>query len=63
MTLWMEVTLDEYELPVAVAGTARELAKLRNTTAMSIITSISKHRHGVIKRCKYVKVTVNDNED
>lgn len=63
MTVWMEVSQDEFELPVAVAGTARELAKLRNTTPMNIITSISKHRRGVIKRCKYVKVTVDDNED
>ena len=28
MTIWMYVTLDEYELPEAVADTAADLAKM-----------------------------------
>ena len=27
-TVWMEVTMDEYELPIRIADTARELAKM-----------------------------------
>ena len=30
MTLWLEVTQDDYELPVAVADSCTELAKMRH---------------------------------
>ena len=45
-TIWLKVTSDELELPVAVADTAEQLAKMCVTTVGSIYSSVSKVRHG-----------------
>lgn len=52
----MKVTKDKYELPVAVADNAVELAGIVNTTANSISSSIC-HGYGT-----YVKVVIDDEE-
>lgn len=39
--LWIKVTHDEYELPVAVADTARELARMCGVTVSTIWTTMS----------------------
>ena len=58
MTLYMEVTRDKYELPLAVADTLRELASMRNTNPSTICKSIN---HGKDKRgLKYVKIEIED---
>lgn len=44
MKLYMRTTTDELELPIAVAGSAKELAKMTGTTAASVLSSIS-HKH------------------
>lgn len=44
MIIWMEVTKDEYELPIAVADTAQELAKMCGTTANNVMSSASHHK-------------------
>lgn len=52
--IWMEVTQDEYELPVAVAGSLNALARILGVTPSAI-------SHGVKKfgsRSKYRKVEV-----
>ena len=56
MVVWMKVTKDKYELPVAVADNAVELAGIVNTTANSISSSIC-HGYGT-----YVKVVIDDEE-
>ena len=56
MVVWMKVTKDKYELPVAVADSAVELAGIVNTTANSISSSIC-HGCGT-----YVKVVIDDEE-
>ena len=55
----MEVTQDEYELPVAVAYTIDELARLRNTQAATIRSCISYEKAGRIKS-KYKRVEIID---
>lgn len=62
MTLWMAVTNDEYELPIAVADTCKELATMIGVDAYSI----RKHRwwcktNGV--KCQYHKIEVDDDDD
>lgn len=44
MKLYVRTTTDEPELPVAVAGSAKELAEMTGTTAACVLSSIS-HGH------------------
>lgn len=46
MKLYLRTTTDEYELPVAVADSPRELAKMLGTTKDSVLSSISHKRPG-----------------
>lgn len=52
--IWMEVTPDRYELPVAVADSLRALANLRGVTPAEISHSV--HKFG--DRGKYRRVEV-----
>lgn len=54
--LWLLVEADEYELPLVVADTARELAEKCGTTKHNVETFVSKKSNGRIKGTKYVKV-------
>lgn len=42
--LWIKVTDDELEYPVAIADSARELAKMLGVSTNSIYSAISKSR-------------------
>lgn len=46
MTLYLRTTVDEYELPIAVAESAKELAGILGTTPGSVMSSISHKRPG-----------------
>ena len=46
---YIKVTTDEYELPLAVAESARELAIMCHTTENAVLSSISKKRAGWIR--------------
>ena len=62
MTLWMEVTMDEYELPVAVASSVEELARKIGKTTNNIYSAIYKAKvRGY--RSRYVKVEVEDDKE
>lgn len=51
--LWMEVSNDEYELPLAVADSALELAKVLGLKdENSVISSVSRAKRGGYW-CKY----------
>ena len=57
--IYMEVTMDKYELPVAVADTVNELARMRNVKTNSIhnlIWSAAKRKG----KSKYIKVVIED---
>ena len=43
--VYMQVTHDEYELPIAVADSATELADMLGTTKASILSAISHYNH------------------
>jgi len=65
MTLWLAVTPDQYELPLAVADTAVELSRILGITINSFYSMYSHHRSGRYtdwKNYKIIKLDVNDNE-
>ena len=57
--IWMKITKDEYELPVAVADTAAELARMLNVSVDTIYSATSRRRnHG--DKTAFVKVEVDE---
>lgn len=58
--LWLEVTQDEFELPVAVAGDQHELARMRGVTPEHIKYNWYAYMHGRTTRCKYRRVEVEE---
>lgn len=67
-SLYIAVAGDQYELPIAVAGTARELAKMLGVNENSIYKSVHRQKHGMVKGSKkdikYYKIELEDaNED
>ena len=58
--LWLEVTQDKYELPLAVAIDQHELARMRGTTAAKIRACYSKYKTGKSKQCRYRRVEVEE---
>ena len=62
MYIWMMVTRDKYELPLAIADTSRELAELTGFHKNSIANSVLSYETGS-KRSRFRKVRVDRNED
>lgn len=62
MIVYMEVTMDEYELPVAVANTVGELAMITNSTVNAIRTGICREGKG-IRNSRFKKVLIDECED
>ena len=58
--LWIEVTEDEYELPVAVADTSRQLSLMTGYAEYKVRDDYSKWQRGIIKKCRYRKVEIDD---
>ena len=58
--LWMAVEADEYELPLAVADTAREIAELFDTTAGCVQVLVDGGYSGRKIGKKFVKVLKDD---
>lgn len=54
--IWMAVETDEYELPLAVADSARELGEMVGATKHSVETFVAKNCNGKYSKWKYVKV-------
>lgn len=61
--LYMAVTKDQYELPIAVAGSAVELAKMVGTSADTVRSLISKNLYNGYKHSPYRRVEVDDDSD
>lgn len=55
--LWLQVSNDEYELPINIADTCCELAEMCGVKENAIYSAIS-HAKKENYRCKYVKVKV-----
>lgn len=58
MKLYLAVTPDKYELPLAVCDTAEELAKLFGLRKNVVQSAISKNLSGRNKGRKFIKVEV-----
>lgn len=54
--VYMQITNDKYELPLAVADTVEELAQMRGVKKDSIYSIMSHFRHGKNNKCQYIKV-------
>lgn len=61
--MYMAVTTDEYELPLAIGDTARELGKLVGVSANLIHSSISKNQTGKSRKMRFVKVEDSEVEE
>lgn len=61
MTLYMKITRDKYELPLAVADSPRELAKLLGVHKAAIYHSIKKQEMPG-RRKSYIAVDIKDDE-
>ena len=61
MTLYLEVTQDEYSLPVIVCDSLRELAKCTGLRANNISSQITKNK---IRSSypRFIKVKIDDEE-
>lgn len=55
--IWMKITTDEYELPMAVAGTCEELAELLGITK-NTIQSMRSHYKRDGRKCPYILVKI-----
>ena len=63
MIIWMKVTRDKYELPVAVADSAAELARKLGVSKGSIESSASQQKRGLNLHSIYRRVEVDDEEE
>ena len=59
MYVYMKITTDRYELPVAVADTGEELAEICGVSRNNVYNTIRKARINGY-RCQYVRVEVED---
>ena len=57
--VWLLITTDKYELPLAIADTAVELAGMLGVSPHSVSSYYSKYTTGKQKNCKYRKVKIN----
>lgn len=62
MKVYMRVTDDEYELPVAIADTQTELARMLGVNANTVISALSKVRRTGSKSV-YKEVQIDDEMD
>ena len=54
--LYLEVTQDEYELPLKVANSPEELAKMCGTTKAAVCSAISHYKAGRRKKTRFRSV-------
>ena len=57
---WLAVEADEYELPLAVADTAKELGDIFGISKSVVIDAVNDNRSGRICGRKFVKVERNE---
>lgn len=63
MFVWLKVTNDRYELPVAVADSGKELARICGVSENNVYNAMTQARRRGW-RCQYVRVEIGkDNED
>jgi hypothetical protein len=60
MKIYMWITKDRFELPIAVADSVPELAKIAGKTVPQVETAISHWAHGKIAHPSFIRVEVED---
>lgn len=60
MTVWMLVTKDKYELPVIIAETSTELARMCGVNNRTVISGALRSKSGKVKKSRYIKVEIDD---
>lgn len=63
MNIWMKVTRDKYQLPLAVADSASELARMCDTTPNCVVSTVSHYNKGRITFPSYVCVRFEEGEE
>lgn len=58
--VYLKVSHDKYELPLAVADSVKELSRICGVPENNISSLISKYEHGVMKWTSYRKVVIPD---
>ena len=62
--LWLKVELDEYELPLKVADSARELAQICGVTLATVLHSASAYKRGLTyKKTPYISVALEKDDE
>lgn len=59
---YLAVTADKYELPLAVACTMSELARITGYTVGTISASLYRNESGMLRGIKFVRVPQNEVE-
>lgn len=61
MVVWVEVSHDDLELPVAIADTARDLARISGAKLSTVKSSASRAKTGHANRwCPYRRVMIDE---
>lgn len=63
MMVWMEVTKDKYQLPVAVADSLKELSEITGVSRNAISQSACRMRSGQHLRGRFLSVEINEEGD
>lgn len=61
--IWMLVEADEYELPLVVADSAKELGDIVGVSRNTVMSSEYRHHTGRKTGTKFVKVRIEKGED
>lgn len=60
MKLYICVTHDEYELPIAVADSTKELAQMLGVKSKTIVESLCRVRNGTRGWCRYKEIEIEE---
>lgn len=63
MVLYLAVSADKYELPTAVADSGYELERMLGLRRGSVACHISYAKYGRVKRQRYFKIVIDDEEE
>ena len=60
MKIYLQVSKDKYELPIAVASSIKELSQICGVSEDCIRSGLSKVKRGRIKKSSYVCVDIDN---
>ena len=61
--IWMLVTDDIYELPLAIASNPQELADKAGVTKMAVLSGANRYRSGKLLHSRYNRISLEDNDN